>query len=171
MQYQRTMVNEVKGGLREKHPAKGERDETKHMRCGGSAHDFHGVDGVRSAMERQRRLGMKGSYQRMYNPATVETVKGVVVAVEKVVPQKGMQYGIHLMVKTDKETIPVHLGPAWFIERQDMRIEKGDRIEVKGSRITINGKPAIIAAEVKKSDHVLSLRDSAGVPAWSGWRR
>jgi hypothetical protein len=115
--------------------------------------------------------GMKGSYQRMYNPGTVETIKGVVVAVEKVVPQKGMQYGIHLVLKTHKETIPVHLGPAWFIERQDTKIEKGDRVEVKGSRVTIGGKPAIIAAEVKKGNHVLSLRDSAGIPVWSGWRR
>jgi hypothetical protein len=115
--------------------------------------------------------GMKGSYQRTYNPATVETVKGEVVAVEKVTPIKGMQYGIHLLVKTDKETVSVHLGPAWFIERQDTKIEKGDRIEVKGSRVTIGGKPAIIAAEVKKGDHVLVLRDSAGVPVWSGWRR
>ncbi|HET6421719.1 MAG TPA: DNA-binding protein [Geobacteraceae bacterium] len=115
--------------------------------------------------------GMKGSYQRMFNPATVETIKGEVVAVEKVTPMKGMQYGIHLMVKTDKETIPVHLGPSWYIERQDTKIEKGDRIEVKGSRVTFDGKPAIIAAEVKKGDHVLLLRDSAGVPAWSGWRR
>ena len=115
--------------------------------------------------------GMKGSYQRMYNPATVETVKGEVAAVEKVTPMKGMQYGIHLMVKTDKETIPVHLGPAWFIEHQDIRIEKGDRIEVKGSRVTIGGKPAIIAAEVKKGENVLILRDSGGVPVWSGWRK
>jgi hypothetical protein len=115
--------------------------------------------------------GMKGSYQRIYNPSTVETVKGEVVAVEKVTPIKGMQYGIHLLVKTDKETVSVHLGPAWFIERQDTKIEKGDRIEVKGSSVTIGGKSAIIAAEVKKGDHVLVLRDSAGVPVWSGWRR
>jgi hypothetical protein len=115
--------------------------------------------------------GMKGSYQRIYNPATVETIKGEVVAVEKITPMKGMRYGIHLMVKTEKETIPVHLGPAWFIERQDTKIEKGDRIEVKGSRVTIGGKPAIIAAEVKKGESVLVLRDSAGVPVWSGWRR
>jgi ribosome-associated protein YbcJ (S4-like RNA binding protein) len=115
--------------------------------------------------------GMKGSYQRMYNPATVETVKGEVVAVEKITPMKGMRYGIHLMVKTDKETIPIHLGPAWFIERQDTKIEKGDRIEVTGSRVTVNGKPAIIAAEVKKGGNVLVLRDKAGVPVWSGWRR
>lgn len=29
----------------------------------------------------------------------------------------------------------------------------------------------VIAAEVKKSDNVLVLRDYAGIPAWSGWRR
>jgi hypothetical protein len=33
------------------------------------------------------------------------------------------------------------------------------------------GKPAIIAAEVKKDDEVLTLRDASGFPAWSGWRR
>jgi hypothetical protein len=115
--------------------------------------------------------GIKGSYQRMYNPATVETLSGEVVSVEKITPKKGMQSGIHLILKTSKETIPVHLGPAWFIERLDAKIEKGDKVEVKGSRVTVSGKPAIIAAEVKKGESVLVLRDSAGVPVWSGWRR
>jgi hypothetical protein len=41
--------------------------------------------------------------------------------------------------------------------RLDTKIQKGDTIEVKGSRVTITGKPAIIAAEVKKGDNVLSL--------------
>jgi hypothetical protein len=50
-------------------------------------------------------------------------------------------------------------------------IEKGDKIEVKGSRVMFAGKQAIIAAEVKKGGSVLVLRDSAGVPAWAGWRR
>jgi len=115
--------------------------------------------------------GMKGSYQRMYNPATVESISGVVTGVEKITPMKGMRYGVHLMVKTEKETIPVHLGPGWFIESQDIKIEKGDRIEVKGSRVMVAGKPAIIAAEVKKGKDILQLRDNAGVSVWSGWRR
>ncbi len=115
--------------------------------------------------------GAHGAYQRMFNPATVETLSGVVVSVETFKPMKGMHSGIHLILKTDKGTIPVHLGPSWFIERQDTKIEKGDKVEVKGSRVTVNGKPAIIAAEVKKGDHVLVLRDSSGVPVWSGWRR
>jgi hypothetical protein len=115
--------------------------------------------------------GMGSSYQKMYNPTTVETVSGVVESVNKITPTKGMNSGIHLMLKTDKETIAIHLGPEWYIERQDVKLEKGDKIEVKGSRITFDGKPAIIAAEIKKGDSVLVLRDSAGVPAWAGWRR
>lgn len=115
--------------------------------------------------------GMGSSYQKMYNPATVETVSGVVESVDKITPTKGMYSGIHLVLKTDKETIAIHLGPEWYIERQDVKLEKGDKIEVKGSRITFDGKPAIIAAELKKGDSVLVLRDSAGVPAWAGWRR
>lgn len=115
--------------------------------------------------------GMGSQYNRMYNPATVETVSGTVEAVDKITPMKGMYSGIHLVVKTDKENIDVHLGPEWYIERLDTKIEKGDKIEVKGSRVTLSGKPAIIAAEVKKGDNTLVLRDSSGIPAWAGWRR
>jgi hypothetical protein len=115
--------------------------------------------------------GMKGNYQRMYNPATVENISGEVLSVDTMMPMKGMRSGIHLTLKTGKETIPVHLGPSWFIERLDSKIEKGDRIEVKGSRVTVMEKPAIIAAEVKKGNNVLVLRDSAGIPVWNGWRR
>ncbi|HLO27273.1 MAG TPA: DNA-binding protein [Geobacteraceae bacterium] len=115
--------------------------------------------------------GMGGAYQRTYNPATVETVSGEVISVDQITPMKGMGAGIHLQLKTDKETISVHLGPAWFIDRLDTRVEKGDKIDVKGSRVTVAGKPAIIAAEVKKGDALLKLRDESGVPVWAGWRR
>jgi len=115
--------------------------------------------------------GMEGSYQRMYDPAKVETVSGEVVGVDKMTPKTGMKNGIHLRLKTERETIPVHLGPSWYIERLDTRIEKGDRVEIKGSRVMVDGKPAIIAAEVRKGDDLLQLRDAGGVPAWAGWRR
>ena len=114
--------------------------------------------------------GMGSAYQRMFNPQTVETVSGTVESVDKFTPMRGMGHGIHLMVKTNKETIPVHLGPDWYIERQDMKFAKGDKVEVKGSRITFNGKPAIIAEDVKKDGGTLVLRDSSGIPAWAGWR-
>jgi predicted Abi (CAAX) family protease len=75
------------------------------------------------------------------------------------------------MVKTEKETISVHLGPGWYIENQDVKIEPKDKVEIKGSRITFQGKPALIAAEVKKGDKTLELRNESGFPVWSGWRR
>ena len=115
--------------------------------------------------------GPGSQYGRMYNPSTVETITGEVVSVDKITPMQGMRYGIHLTVKTDKENISVHLGPGWFIENQDMQIKAKDKVEVKGSRVTVDGKPALIAKEVTKGDSTLVLRDESGFPAWSGWRR
>lgn len=115
--------------------------------------------------------GAGAPYGRMYNLQTVETIKGEVVSLDRITPMKGMHSGLHAMVKTDKETLSVHLGPEWYLENQDMGIEVKDKIEVKGSRVTFEGKPALIAAEVRKGGQVLTLRDASGVPAWSGWRR
>lgn len=115
--------------------------------------------------------GMGTPYQRTYDPAKVETISGTVETVGTVIPVKGMYPAVAVTVKTDKETIPVHLGPEWYIGRLDTKIAKGDTLEVKGSRVTFADKPAIIAAEVKKGENILVLRDSTGIPVWSGWRR
>jgi hypothetical protein len=107
----------------------------------------------------------------MYDPKTVETISGEIVSVDRITPNKGMAGGVHMNVKTDKETLSVHLGPSFYIENQDVKLQAKDKVEVKGSRVTFGGKPAIIAAEVKKGDEVLKLRDDNGFPVWSGWRR
>jgi len=113
--------------------------------------------------------GMGTPYQGAYNPATVETITGEVVGIEQTVPMKRMNQGLALAVKTQKETVTVHLGPTWYLERLDEKIVKGDKVEIKGARTTLAGKPIILAAEVKKGDKVLILRDAAGVPVWAGW--
>jgi hypothetical protein len=115
--------------------------------------------------------GVGSQYNRLYDTNTVETVKGEIVAVQHITPIKGMSYGVHVQLKTEKETVSVHLGPGWFIENQDITIEPKDKVEIKGSRVVLDGKPAIIAAEVKKDGRVLKLRDENGVPVWAGWRR
>ena len=115
--------------------------------------------------------GPNTQYNRMYDPKAVETISGEVSSVDRITPGKGMSGGIHMMVKTDKEPVSVHLGPSWYIENQDVKIEPKDKVDVKGSRITFGGKPAMIATEVKKGDEVLKLRDDNGYPVWSGWRR
>lgn len=115
--------------------------------------------------------GPGSQYSRMFNPATLETVGGEVVSVDKITPMRGMSSGVHLTLKAENETISVHLGPDWYIENQDINIEPKDEIVVKGSRVAYEGKPAIIASELRKGDAILTLRNAWGIPAWSAWRR
>jgi hypothetical protein len=115
--------------------------------------------------------GPGSPYGRMYNPQTVETVAGEIIKVDKLVPIRGMHRGVHLLLKTQQpEPLAVHLGPEWFMDRQGFALKPGDKVEVRGSRITFDGKPAIIAAEVTKDGKTLHLRDANGVPVWAGWR-
>jgi hypothetical protein len=115
--------------------------------------------------------GPGGQYQKMYDPNTVETVIGEVERVDEIMPVKGMSYGVRLVLKSDSEQVAVHLGPAWYVTNQDLSINVGDKVTVTGSKVMFEGKPAIIAAQVKKGDEVLMLRDEKGFPMWSGWRR
>jgi hypothetical protein len=115
--------------------------------------------------------GHHSDYQRKYDPKTISTVKGKVKAVKLITPMSGMSNGIHLKLKTDSEVKSVHLGPSWYIRRQDIQIKKGDTIEARGSKIVYKDKPVIIAAEVKKGDYTLVLRGDDGYPRWSGTRR
>lgn len=104
---------------------------------------------------------------RIYDPKTVETVQGTVLS--KTSPPQGRGYGVHLKLQTvDKGVLDVHLGPAWYLDKQTPRIEAKDVISVTGSLVTLDGKPAIIASEVKQGTGVLTLRDKNGIPKWAG---
>lgn len=107
----------------------------------------------------------------MYDPATVETLKGTIQSVEMQPSQNGPGYGVHLTLAVGDGTVPVHLGPSWFIENQDRQLAQGDEIEVVGSRVTTGDATFVIAREVRHGELVLVLRDEAGLPAWRGWRR
>lgn len=77
-----------------------------------------------------RGWGAGDPYSRMYNSKTVETLSGEVVSVDKFTPGRKMSYGVHFTLKTEKETIPVHLGPSWYMEKQGVTIAQGDKVEV-----------------------------------------
>ncbi|MFZ5452154.1 MAG: DNA-binding protein [Thermodesulfobacteriota bacterium] len=106
-----------------------------------------------------------------YDPATVETVSGIVVAAPRPTPPGGISERAQLTLKTDKETITVFLGPGWFVDQQGLKIANLDRVQVTGSRILVQGKPALIAGEIRKGDRILKLRDDRGQPLWRGGSR
>lgn len=72
-------------------------------------------------------------YNRLYNPKTVENLSGTIEKIELFTPRKGMSQGVHMILKTDKGTIPVHLGPSWYIDKQGVKFEPGDKVQVTGS--------------------------------------
>ena len=104
--------------------------------------------------------------QRDYDPKTIETIEGKVLSVEKTTPPKRQGYWVDLILQTAKETITVHLGPAWYIDRHTPRIEANDIIMVTGSRVTMDGNSGITAADIKKGNEVLKLRGDNGIPLW-----
>ena len=119
-----------------------------------------------------RRGGMgPGGFQRMYDPKTVQTLTGEVVSVDTIAGSGRMAGGVHVVVKSDTGSVSVHLGPTWYLDKQELKIAKGDKVTVTGSRITLEGKPAIVASEVKKGESTLRLRDKDGVPLWSRQQR
>ncbi|MEW6054825.1 MAG: DNA-binding protein [Nitrospirota bacterium] len=107
------------------------------------AHEWTGYRGTEG-------WGLGHPYQNLYNPKGIEVYSGEVIDVDTVIPMKGMSSGVHLLLLTkDKKTISVHLGPAWFIERLDTQVKKGNQIEVTGSMVIMNieKKPGEFSAE------------------------
>ena len=114
--------------------------------------------------------GPHGTWGRHWDGNTIETLSGTVVSISKITPYSGMSQGMHVELRTERETISVHLGPAWYLDHQELTLKKKDKISVRGSRITFSGKPALIAAEVHRGSDTLLLRDENGYPLWAAWR-
>ncbi|MCU7549296.1 hypothetical protein OCK74_09225 [Chitinophagaceae bacterium LB-8] len=120
------------------------------------------------AQNRQGGWGRNSNYNRIYDTKTVTEVKGQVVGVEQVVPLQGMSSGIHLLVNTGSDTISVHLGPKWYLDNQSIQFTVNDKVEVKGSKVPLNGEQIIIAREISKEGKVFTFRDESGIPLWAG---
>lgn len=126
------------------------------------------------ALAQSKRQGecQMNANNRTYDTSTIATVSGTVQRVDKVQSTKGPCEGIHLsFVDESGDSLTVHLGPSWFIENQDAQIAEGDEITVTGSKVTMEGAAALIAAKVARGEEVLTLRDEMGRPVWRGWKR
>ncbi len=111
-----------------------------------------------------------GSGMPRYDKTTETTLAGTVEEVQAH-QGKGGGTGTHLLLRTDTGTVDVHVGPANWLASQKYEFAKGDRLEVLGSKVNINGTDGFIAREIKKGDVRMVLRDAGGIPYWSGARR
>lgn len=125
------------------------------------------------AMAQRPGWGRWAQNDHRYDVNTVETVEGTVADVKYVAPTpgRGTGPGVHFMLKQGSEMLEVMLGPVVYLNEQAEPFEKGDKVTVVGSRITLDGKPALIAKSLALGDKTITLRDDQGFPKWRGTMR
>jgi hypothetical protein len=114
--------------------------------------------------------GGKGA-GKLYNPQTVEVLSGTIEKMERRQMRRGTHEMLGFVLKTDKESVMVLLGPSRLIDKLAYKPQVGDQVTVKGSRVTRQSRTMIIAAEVRKGDQVMVLRDASGKPVMPPPRR
>jgi hypothetical protein len=131
-----------------------------------------GADPIRLKWRGSGGWGDKSAYCTLFDVKTVETMQGTILSIDPVTPIPGMSEGVRLQLKTAKgDILYVHLGPRWYLENQDIDLQPQDAIAVTGSKIHCEGESVVAAAEVRKGDQVIKLRDANGRPLWTAAAR
>ncbi|HVO60278.1 MAG TPA: hypothetical protein VMT53_05050 [Terriglobales bacterium] len=102
-----------------------------------------------------------------YDPSTEATFKGVIDDVhDRQCPISGGM-GAHFNLKlADGKIVEVHLASTKFVKSYDLVFNKGDEVEVTGSKVQFEGADAILAREVKRGNDDFVFRDPQGKPIW-----
>lgn len=112
-----------------------------------------------------------GEYDKLYEPAEREKIKGVIVDFVDITPMEGMAPGIGVTFQDrfDPETFLVHIGPKAYVEAQKFPLEKGETVKIYGAWAEHNDKDFFIVAKIKKeNDNALKVRRTKdGYPFWS----
>ena len=101
-----------------------------------------------------------------YDEANQQTVRGWVVETRDFQCPVNKVMGSHFTVKSETGNIEVHLAPASFMKQYDIAFTKNQNVSVVGSKITYEGKPALIAKSVTIGRETFNFRDAKGRPLW-----
>lgn len=113
----------------------------------------------------------KKLYSRSFEPDTVEELKGKIIEVKQTEEKKDEMRGVYFLVQAKDEALRVDVGPSWFVNHQERKFKRGDKITIKGSRVKFNGKEAIVAMSIVRDGELFRLRDEKGNPYWHAWSK
>jgi translation initiation factor IF-1 len=102
-----------------------------------------------------------------YNPAAEALYKGIVADVrDRQCPLSG-GVGTHIIMRLENgNSIEVHLATTEFTKMTEMKLRKGDMIEVTGWKTDFQSVQTIFAREIKTGNDTYVFRAKDGMPAW-----
>ena len=102
-----------------------------------------------------------------YSAANEATLVGTVDDVQEFYCPVTDDRGTHVVLRTERGPILVHVAIARFLREHEFAIRKGDRVQVTGARIRFHNQEGMIAREIVRGDEVFTLRNTSGKPRWS----
>ena len=102
-----------------------------------------------------------------YDVANEVTIKGVVDEVKDFQCPVSGGMGAHLVVKTDKGLVTVHLALSKFMSEYGLSFAKGDEVVITGVKAKVgDDENAILARKIERGNQTFVFRDKEGKPLW-----
>lgn len=109
------------------------------------------------------------AYLLNFDARKLATIEGTVVRLHQVPSTKVLLTTLNALVRTSDGDVNVELGPAWFIDNQELHLAVEDKITVSGSRVKLSGVDTLIVTEVRRGKDVMRVRRDDGTPVWVAW--
>ena len=109
------------------------------------------------------------AYMVLFDPSRIDVIEGTIIRLHQVPQPKVWLTSVRALVRTRQGEVSVELGPAWFIDNQELHLAVDDRISITGSRVKAHGVESLVALEVRRGHEALRLRSNDGTPVWVAW--
>ena len=74
--------------------------------------------------------------------------------------------GGHITLKADSGDIELHLAATKYMKNYEIVFNKGEQIEVVGSKVQFQGADTILVREITRGSDTFTFRDENGKPVW-----
>lgn len=102
-----------------------------------------------------------------YDISNEVTIKGVVQEVKDFQCPVSGGMGAHLIVKTDKGLVTVHLALSKFLSEYGFNFAKGDEVVITGVKAKVgDDENSILARKIERGNQTFVFRDKEGKPLW-----
>jgi hypothetical protein len=110
------------------------------------------------------------STRLVFDPATVQDLRGRIIAVQDHQRIAGSTHGVRVLLETTDEQVYVYLAPQGYFDEVKLELRPGETLGVRGSVLDGDGRRAVIAQSISVGTAEFSLRDAEGRPKWREWR-